>query len=354
MPSRPIQRLRLADFMVSRGPTAVGYCNADVAPVGQVVNEAQQRLLFAGGETGWYGSWWKMVFNLTQDDPYITAPREVARLINMDVCRTPIRIQNEFYEFLEAGIGLQPLSPSCRGQLCATMEAHERGSVISQRDLTPGNKKLRVVITDPADVGRTCIVQGKDQNGSTIYGQNGTDQILGTVLDLTLPFVDTPTEIAEWDGFQKDFTIGPVSVYEVDFVTGDQVLLATYAPNELVPSYRRYLVNGLPQWCCKPTDPTTGIVQVTAMAKLEFVPVQVPEDYLLIQNIPALIEEVQAVRYDGMDTDEAKKLSEYHHARAIRYLNGQLEHYYGKLRPAIQFSPFGTATLRRQQIGAMM
>ncbi len=355
MASRPIVRLRLADFMVSRGPTAVGLCNADVAPVGQIVNEAQERLLFAGGETGWYGSWWKMAFNLTQNDPYITAPREVARLINMDVCARPIRIQNEFYEFLEAGIGLQPVSPSCQGQRCAVMEAYERGAVISQRDLTPGGKKLRIVITDPADVGRKCIVQGKDQNGATIYGQNGTDQILGTVLDFTLPFVDTPTEITEWNGFQKDFTIGPVSVYEVDMTTGNQVLLATYAPNELVPSYRRYLVNGLPAWCCNP--PVSGIpqpVQVTAMAKLEFVPVQVPEDYLLIQNLPALIEEVQSVRYDGIDTEEAKKLSEYHHARALRYLNGQLEHYYGKNRPAIQFSPFGDAHLTRQRIGAMM
>jgi hypothetical protein len=347
------QRLRLADSMVSRGPTAVGLCNADVAPVAQIVNEAQQRLLFAGGETGWYGSWWKMAFNLTQDDPYITAPREVARLINMDVCHTPIRIQNEFYEFLEAGIGLQPISSSCQGQRCAVNEAYERGTVISQGTFTAG-RKLRIRAIDPADVGRSVIVQGKDNNGAILYGQNGTDQILGIVLDLTTPFVDTPTTLTEWTGFQKDQTVGPVTVYELDPSTGTERLIATYAPNELVPQYRRYLVNGLPEFCCAPVDGAEPTVQVTAMAKMEFFPVQVPEDYLLIQNIPALIEEVQSIRYDGVDTDAAKKRAEYHHAMAIKFLNGQLEHYYGKLRPAINFAPFGDARLRRQAIGAMM
>lgn len=346
-------RLRLADFMVSRGPTSVGLCNADVAPVALFVNEAQERLLFAGGETGWHGSWWKMAFNVTQDDPYITAPREVARLINMDVCNQPIRIQNEFYEFLEAGIGLQPELSSCQGR-CAVLEAYERGTTISMGDFTEG-RKLRIYVTDTADVGRSVIVQGKDNNGAIIYSQNGTDQILGIVLDLTTPFVDTPTTLNEWTGFQKDQTLGPVTVYELDPSTGNQRLISTYAPNETVPQYRRYFINGMPKWCCNPpTDGSASTVQVVAMAKMEFIPVQVPEDYLLIQCLPALIEEVQSVRYDGIDGDDSKKKAEYHHARAIRFLNGQLEHYYGKLRPAIVYAPFGDAHLYRQNIGAMM
>ena len=341
--------------MVSRGPSAVGLCNSDVAPIAQFVNEAQERLVYAGGETGWHGSWFKMVFNVTQDDPYITAPREVARLINMDVCHTPIRIQNEFYEFLEAGIGLQPVSPSCKNGLCAVMESYERGLVIPQNgSFTPG-RKLRIYPTNAADVGRSVIVQGKDNNGVVLRSQNGTDIIMGIVLDLTTPFVDTPTTLEEWTGFQKDQTVGTVSVHELDPTTGNQRLLSTYAPDETTPLYRRYLVNGLPTWCCRPNGTTAPQpVQVTAMAKMELIPVQVPEDYLLIQSLTALIEEVQAVRYDGVDEPDAKKLAEYHHARAIRFLNGQLEHYYGKNRPAINFSPFGTAHLRRQGIGAMM
>lgn len=347
-------RLRLADFMVSRGPVAVGLCNSDVAPIAQFVNEAQERLLFAGGETGWHGSWWKMAFTLTQDDPYITAPREVARLINMDVCHYPIRIQNEFYEFLEAGIGLQPALNNCQGRGCAVLESYERGTAIFNRAFTPG-RKLRIYVTDPADVGRSVIVQGEDNNGATIYSQNGTDQILGIVLDLTTPFVDTPTTMEDVTGFQKDQTLGPIQVYELDPSTGNQRLIATYAPNELVPQYRRYFINGLPKWCCNPPENIAdATVTVTAMAKMEFFPVQVPEDYLLIQCLPALIEEVQSVRYDGIDDDGAKKKAEYHHARAIRFLNGQLEHYYGKMMPAISYIPFGDAHLYRQRIGTLM
>ena len=161
-------RYRLADFLGTRGPSAVGLCGADVMPVADILNEAQERLVFSGGETGWYGSWWKMAFNLTQDDPFITAPREVARLINMDVCNFPIRIQNEFYEFLEAGIGLKPAFDTCQGKGCAVLEAYERGTVISGKDLKPPGKLLRVYISDSADVDKSVIIQGKDQNNAIL------------------------------------------------------------------------------------------------------------------------------------------------------------------------------------------
>lgn len=342
-------RSRLIDFQLSRGAQAAGLCQGDVASVASVANEAQQRLLFAGGEHGWYGSWFRMAFNVTQATPYVTPPREVARLINIAVCKHPVRVQNGFYEFLEAGYGVQPKTCGCN-----FLEAYERNNVVSSVEMTSTNKKLRFYISDDSDIGKRVLVQGLDANGMRIYSRDGLVQVEGVFLDLTSPFVDMDRVLSVWDGFQKDFTVGTLSVYEVDQTTGAQTLLSIYQPGEQVASYRRYFINGLPHNCCDPTDEDNTTVQVEAMARLEFIPVAVGTDYLTIQNIPALIEEVQSLRYSGADTPQAKQFSILHHNKAIRLLNGELEFYEGKQQPAINFAPFGTARLRHQGIGQLI
>ena len=90
------------------------------------------------------------------------------------------------------------------------------------------------------------------------------------------------------------------------------------------------------------------------MAKLDFIPVVVPTDYLTIQNVEAIIEECESVRYSTMDSEIGADLKKKHHVEAIGLLNGQLKHMEGKSRPAISFFPFGSARLERQQIGTMI
>lgn len=344
-----MQLLRLKDVRQSRIPEAVGVCQADNGKLLEYVNEAQQRLIFAGGETGWWGSWAKTVFNVdSQVDPSITLPRSIARLINLDVCRRPVRIQNEFYEFLEAGVGLQPSTCSCNA-----IETYDRGMFPTFSDLVPPNKRLRFYITDAADVGRRMLVQGTDQNGTTIYSLDGIDQVSGVYVAFTQPFADTPFNITTLTGLQKDFTIGQVKVFEVDMVTGVQRLILTMEPSEEVAGYRRYFLNGLPRNCCDPANTGVTTAQVTAMAKLAFIPVAVDTDYLIIQNLAALKEECQAVRYGEMDVSEAAAQAALRHKKAINLLNGELRHHLGKEMPAINFAPFGTAKLSHQRIGAL-
>jgi len=340
--------LRLKDVRQSRIPEAIGACAADNGKLLEIVNEAQQRLVFAGGETGWWGSWARTVFNVTgTTDPYITLPRSIARLINMDICRNPVRIQNEFYEFLEAGVGLQP------GCECNGLETYDRGMFPTFSDIVPPNKRLRFYITDAADIGRRALVQGTDQNGTTIYSLDGVDEVTGIYVAFTQPFVDTPFDITTLTGLQKDFTVGQVRVFEVDTVTGVSRLILTMEPSEEVAGYRRYFLNGLPNNCCGSTDPAAVTTQVTAMAKLALIPVAVDSDYLLISNIAALKEECQAVRFGEMDDSTSAGQAALHHRNAIKLLNGELIHHLGKERPAINFAPFGTAKLSHQRIGSL-
>jgi hypothetical protein len=345
---------RFRDLRHSRTPQAIGHCAADNGELPEIVNEAQERLVFAGGEVGWWGSWAKMVFNVDAvSDPFITCPRNVARLINLDVCRRPVRIQNEFYEFLEAGIGLQPQTLCGTGALrgCNMMETYDRGEFPTFSDLVPGNKRLRFYITDSSDIGRRVLVQGQDANGMTIYSLDGQVQVQGIYVVLTTPFVDTPFDISVLSGLQKDTTIGIVRIFEVDTSTGTQRLISTMEPSEQVAGYRRYFLNGLPRSCCDTALTDTATVQVTAMAKLAFIPVVADADYLIIQNLPALKEECQAVRFSEMDDSGSAQQATFRHGRAINLLNGELRHHLGKERPAIGFAPFGTAHLQYQMVG---
>jgi hypothetical protein len=342
--------LRLKDVRQSRIPEAIGCCAADNGKLLEIVNEAQQRLVFAGGEAGWWGSWARTAFTVAgTTDPYITLPRSISRLINLTVCNRPVRIQNEFYEFIEAGVGLQPSQCDCNA-----LETFDRGMFPTFSDIVPPNKRLRFYITDAADIGRRALVQGTDQNGTTIYSLDGIDEVTGIYVSFTQPFVDTPFDITTLAGLQKDFTVGQVRVFEVDTVTGASRLILTMEPGEEVAGYRRYFLNGLPVNCCGSTDPASVTTQVTAMARLALIPVAVDPDYLCIQNLAALKEECQAVRFGEMDDSLSAQQAVLHHRKAINLLNGELVFWQGKERPAINFAPFGTAKLSYQRIGSLV
>lgn len=341
----------------SRIPQVAGLCEADAPSIASIVNEATQRLVQAGGESGWYGSWAKTVFNVVPcENPYITAGREVARLINIDVCRCPVRIQNEFYEFLEFGAGLQRQDPHCSSRQCGCepIQMYDRGMFPTMRDITPGFK-IRVYLTNGADTTKRIFFNAVDNNGNQIYTFDRGVSVDGFFLtmDNAAPFIESPMRLNSIAGVLKDVTVGPLKVYEVNPVTDEQTLIATYAPSEINPSYRRYFLHNLPSRC-NDCDAPNDQVQVTALAKLEYIPVAVDTDFLLIGNIPALKEECQSIRYGEMDVANAKQMEEFHHRRAIRLLNQELIHYMGKERPAVGFHPFGGSSLESAGVGLII
>jgi hypothetical protein len=95
-------------------------------------------------------------------------------------------------------------------------------------------------------------------------------------------------------------------------------------------------------------------VQVNAIVKLDFIPVQYDTDYCLIQNLEALKQEAMAVRYSSMDSTQSKQLEAQKHKDAVRLLNGELAHFFGVDKPAIQVSVFGSARLEHQRIGTLI
>ena len=98
---------------------------------------------------------------------------------------------------------------------------------------------------------------------------------------------------------------------------------------------------------------TNGLIPVTALAKLEYMPVQYDTDFCIIGNIPALIEECKAIRYSDMDVNNAAQLELKAHAKAIKYLNDELRHYLGELQPAVVVRPYGARGLYRTMNAVM-
>lgn len=350
-----MSRLTVRNIKASRIPQAVGINSGNTPQICQFLNEAQERLIKAGGESGWWGGWSKMIFNVDPNNPYITAPREVARLINLDVCREPVRIQNEFYEFLEFGYGLNRQFVSSSGcsqcNNCQYQEAYDRGTYPTAVDLTAG-MKLRVYLTNSADAKKRLFYAGKDTNGQIINTIDQGVSVQGDFITFDTPFADSAYTLNELTGLQKDTTFGPIRLYGVSS-SGAETYLATIAATEDNPAYRRYFLNGLPKQCAD-CDSSTTTVQVVGIAKLEFIPVSNDTDFLLIGNIPALKNECLAVRYQEMDTETSRKLARENHAEAVRILNEELTHYLGRSQPAVNFAPFGKATLERAGLSTMI
>lgn len=339
-----MQRLRLSDFQMRGGPEAIGQCIGNVGAYLPDLNAAQERLLTdpAQPDEGWFGLNSRLVFTVDQNNPNITLPRHAARLTALDICKRPVLIRNEWYEFLDFGSGLRPGS-CCESSLCENTEVFTRTPVITPVDLEPPNKKIRVYVSDSNDIGKRILIQGKDGNGATLYTQDGLTRVDGKFLDFTSPFATTLDEVTELTGIQKDVTSGPVQIFQVDTMTMVETLLLTMEPSEQTAYYQRYFINGLPLNCC-----ASDTIQVIGMVKLEYIPVRVSTDYLLIQSIPALIEEMQYGRYNRMDSPAAKQLADRHHALAIRHMFGLADHYNGKERVSINAPLWGSDTLRMQ------
>lgn len=346
-----MRRSTLSMFRAQWPSEALGICQSD-PQVANYCNDATERLLIdpLTPETGWYGTSVVVVLTgvVSNGSVYVTTPREIARLTDIAVCQHPIPIRNGWYEYLRFGTGLEP--KTCRAAGCGSQfSAYERPNVYTFSDLV-GTKTIRIYASDARDSGKRVLVQGKDANGQVVLTTNPGSALTapGEYVVIQFPFVDTANTYTKIDGLQKDECYGQILFTQVDPVTLVESPLSTMEPTEGTALYRRYLINGIPSTnlCCT-GSPT---VQISAQARLDFIPVANETDYLLIPTVPALVEECRSIRFSRIDTPAAAQQTIISHQRAIALLNGALDTYLGKTNVAVRVPLFGSQPLRRQPV----
>lgn len=356
-------RLRFYDTRISELPETNGLCQSDIAGVARLVNRCQRRLLYAreAGDEGWYGTFAEILFSgISRIAPFVTCSRNIARIEALTVCHHIVPVQNPFFEYLAFGSGRMPRLFPCDNWGVA--QGFTRNNAVTFANKVAAPEIIRIYTSDSADAatGARVLLQGFDQNNAVIFSQDGENQVQGEYVYLASPYAESVNAFSnQLQGIQKDVTSGILRFFSVDPVTGDETLIHTMDPSEEVAGYRRYYLNNLPRNCCSTGQSANdcavnnATLQVKAICKLELIPVVTDTDYLLLQNLEALIEEAKSIHFSDLEETSAKAQAAIHHKNAIGLLISELRHYYGKDEPAVQFKPFGNATLDRLNVSML-
>lgn len=294
-----------------------GMCSDDPRLV-DLINEAQQRLLTRGK---WWGTYQK--YQICVANGCITWPRQIATIEAVAVCNQPIKVRNEWHEFLENGWGL-------RNGDSSGLTLFDRGSVCAFDDITNNTTKIKVYADVAEDDDAEILLQGYDENGNWIRTQVDGAWVDGEYVAINAATPATSTKFfASLTGVQKPITNGPVRLYKYDTSDSTQSAMAYYEPDETTPWYRRSLISDLANQGSSSTCETKA---VTVMAKMEFIPARQDTDYLLIGNLPALKDMIQAVKKGEADLFEEALAWEN---KAVNELEKELAHYLGD-GPAVQ------------------
>lgn len=319
-------RITLGDIRTkSRVPSRLNLCPQDTR-VADFVNLAQQRLLTRG-------RWWSAYarFNICSVNGCITFPGQIASVERAAVCGIPVPVYDMWWEFLESGFGTEGQNTGCTncggGFGCGcSYGAKYRGRFPTFDDITGINKKLRLVCDLESDVDKEVLILGYDYLGNWIRTEQSGVVRDGEIVSLSQSPGTLSTKMFSQvtDIQPPDDLDGQWWLYEYNTDTTDLRMLGQYQYWETRPSYPRYLFGGVR---ANSSNGDCNKTLIEVIAKLEFIPVVRDTDYLILGNIPAIEEAVEAIKYSEPPCDLVK--SEAFLARAIRELDFELDHYLG-------------------------
>lgn len=294
----------------------------------QLINDSEQRMLFMGKYWGTYQTW-----SMCATNGCLTLPRQFATIEAVSVCNKPVKIHDLLFEFLENGFG------TGRAR-CGLNEANYKGNFPVFSDIIPTGKKLQVVCDFTADAGLPFLALGYDDNGNWIRTlQNGV-MLDGEIIPmatgngtLSVNNFSTVTDL------QPPVSTGQKWLYEWNVADGTPRMIGQYQNDETRPSYARYYFPWLAAYTsvnCSATPPSPlKQIKVEAVAKMEFIPVVNPNDYLIIGNLQALKEMVMILNNAENEADamtRAQQISQGVEMAVVPILEMELDHQLGSGR----------------------
>ncbi len=304
----------------------------------EYINEAQRRLIESGKWKGTYGK-----FTICATDGCIAWPRQIEAIESVAVSENVGTVRNGWFEFVESGYGLLDNKDNIGYQLL------DRGESPTHKDMSGVGKQVRVYAFLDADAGKTVTIQGYDDNNNwvrTLKSGSGSSAVYqdGLVVTLVNGYVDTvydglPLKFNSITSVLKDVTQGNVQLYELVDSTPTLVDIATYEPDETLPSYRRSLIPSLggASGCADGTDTK---VSVTVIAKLRFIDAANDTDVLMVSDLYAIKNMATAIKLE--ENRDFGAATEYRNL-AIDSLQNQLANHMGDgVVPVLQMTNLNT------------
>jgi len=232
----------------------------------------------------------------------------------------PRKVLSAAYEFLPAGPGILDGNDSISGGY-DLMDLQDGWPYFYEMP-TSLPWTLMAFSTAAADAAKTIDVRGWDLHGNEIRNgaslgcqiqinrwTNGTEgQIQGALSENKYGI----SQFAEISRVYKPVTEGYVSLYAVDLVTQRMYFLAKYHPDDKIPTFHRYRIQG--------ADLEQGN-SVVGWTKLRFLPATRNDDVLLIQNLDAIKQEVIAIKKENVEDDQGAEINT---SKAIRSLDEEI------------------------------
>ena len=282
----------------------------------------------------------------------LTWPRQVGTVLAVSTCGQLVNVWNNWFQFTHlashgdirnSGFSIDGFA--CRGNL--NME--NQGTTPVYFQVPCGNNfYVRSYPSVRADIGKTITIFGIDSNGQVVRTKNaaGIWQEGVTIVN-ALPFVSTPMRFREVTRIVRDATSAPGRLFYYD--PDNNVLrdCATYDPTDTAPDFRFTKIPGLMSHraCCTCAN---GARQVSALVKLQFIPVENDNDLVLIGNLDAIGNMIQAIRKSDAGDSQGGEVDK---AIAIKEMNLELRDRFPVQQTPISIVPAGAVGAFRNRIG---
>lgn len=279
-------------------------------------------------------------------------PRQVGTILAVNTCGTMVNVWNNWFQFAHLGgwndmrmAGFSIDGFNCRGNL----NLENQGTTPVYFQVPCGkNFYIRSYPAVRADVGKTITIFGVDSNGQVVRTKNssGVWQEGVTIIN-ALPFVSTPIRFREVTRVVRDKTSGPGRLFYYDPDNNWLTDCAVYDPTDTTPDFRFTKIPGLMnnRGCCQCPN---GAKQVSALVKLQFVPVENDNDLVLIENLDAIGDAIQGIRKSDQGDSGG---GETDIARAVHELNLELRNRFPQEQTPIVLRPAGSVGAYRANIG---
>ncbi len=274
----------------------------------EYLNQARERILNSGK---WKGTVLNVLFE--QLGGYISLPREGEALLGLHVNNSIFPVNSKWYEFNVGGPGKIPESVESMG---FAIDLGENYCTIEDLD-SPVEIVLEALNAE--DEGQVIRLFGKDANGEEIFDANG---VRGEEIQLSTTPVSSTNVYSTLTQVNKGLTFGYVKLYADE--TPDR-LLANYAPSELNPLYRRYMLK------------SKDDVSITGTMKLRYFPLCSESEPVVPANLGALKMALLALTYE--DSNDLASAQQYW-GNCYTLLDDQMREHRGSVRSLLNLSLF--------------